>query len=261
MVIQCLSKIYSSRLITEKEAVWLLGDQHLQHLIPKFLRYCHWYPELSVFQQFEYHFESDLKMENVQHHLLEMFEIHDHIPQAIVILAGTNNIGACSKAHMRAHSEDMVTDAVVLWTKALPDPTIKLGLFVSLIPPCLWYQGFLQQKAGREARRSLNSHLGKICKMLQATVIPHPHLQVEEKWFHDPQSDGITLSEPGYDLMLQDVCLAIATKLQFSPIPHQREVASLYWHQSPNLPVPEATANTKAKNHRNKKGRKKEKDF
>ena len=117
--------------------MWLLGDQHLQHLIPKFLGNCHRYLELSVLQQFEYHFESDLKMEDVQHHLLEMLEIHDHIPQAIVILAGTNNIGACSKVQMRVHSEDMVTNVVTLWTKALPDSTIKLGLFVSLIPLCL----------------------------------------------------------------------------------------------------------------------------
>ena len=135
--------MYSFCIITEKEAVWLLGDEHLQHLIPKFLRNRHRYPELSVFQQFEYHFKADLKMEDVQHHLLEIFQIHDHIPQDIVIIAGTNNIATCSKAQMRACSEDMVTDAATLWTKALPDSTFKLGLFVSLIPPCLWYQGFL----------------------------------------------------------------------------------------------------------------------
>ena len=173
-----------------------------------------------------------------------MFQIHDHIPQAIIIIAGTNNIGNCSKAQMRARSEDMVTDAVALWTKALPEPTMKLGLFISLVPPCLWYQGFLQQKAGREVRRSLNSHIGKVCKLLQATVVPHPHLQVEEKWFHNPQADAITLSEPGYDLMLQDICLAIATKLQFSPIPQQREVASLYWHQAPPPLVPDQGGTT-----------------
>ena len=178
-------------------------------------------------------------MEDVQNQLLEMFQIHDHIPQAIIIIAGTNNIGSCSKAQMWARSEDMVTDAVALWMKALPEPAMKLGLFVSLVPPCLWYQGFLQQKAGREARCSLNSHIGKICKLLQATVVPHPHLQAEEKWFHDPQADTITLSEPGYDLMLQDICLAITTKLQFSPIPQQREVASLYWHQAPTPLVPD----------------------
>ena len=173
--------LHSPCIIPEKEAVWLLGDQHLQHLIPKFLRNRHRYPELSIFEQFEYHFEADLKMEDVQNQLLEMFQIHDHIPQAIIIIAGTNNIGNCSKAQMRARSEDMVTDAVALWTKALPEPAMKLGLFVSLVPPCLWYQGFLQQKAGREARHSLNSHIGKICKLLQATVVPHPHLQAEEK--------------------------------------------------------------------------------
>ena len=171
--------LHSPCIIPEKEAVWLLGDQHLQHLIPKFLCNQHRYPELSIFEQFEYHFEADLKMEDVQNQLLEMFQIHDHIPQAIIIIAGTNNIGNCSKAQMRARSEDMVTDVVALWTKALPEPAMKLGLLVSLVPLCLWYQGFLQQKAGREARHSLNSHIGKICKLLQATVVPHPHLQVE----------------------------------------------------------------------------------
>ena len=151
------------------------------------------YPELSIFKQLEYHFEADLKMEDVQNYLLEMFQIYDHIPQAIIIIAGTNNIGVCSKAQMRARSEDMVTDAAALWEKVLPAPTMKLGLFMSLVPPCLWYQGSLQQKGGREARRSLNSHLGKISKLLQVVVIPYPHLQAEEKWFHDPQSDAITL--------------------------------------------------------------------
>ena len=167
--------------------MWLLGDQHLQHLIPKFLCNHHRYPELSIFEQFEYHFQAYLKMEDIQNRLLEMFQIYDDMPQAIVIIAGTNNIGNSSKAQMRARSEDMVTDAVALWTKALPEPAMKLGLFVSLVPLCLWYQGFLHQKAGREARHSLNSHIGKICKLLQVTVIPHPHLLAEEKWFHNPQ--------------------------------------------------------------------------
>ena len=123
--------------------MWLLGDQHLQHLIPKFLRNRHRYPELSVFQQLEYHFEVDLKMEDVQNHLLEMFNIHGHIPQAIVIIARTNNIGMCSKAQMRARSEDMVMDVAALSEKALTDPKMRLGLFMSLVLPCLWYQGFL----------------------------------------------------------------------------------------------------------------------
>ena len=198
-------------------------------------------------------------MEDVQNYLLEMFQIHDHIPQAIVIIAGTNNIGVCSKAQTRARSEDMITDAAVFWEKALPDPTMKLGLSVLLVPPCLWYQGFLQPKAGREAQGSLNLHIGKISKLMQATVIPHPtYLQAEEKWFHDPQSDAITLSEPDYDLMLQDVCLAIAPKLQFRPIPQQREVASLYWYQAPPPPVPEYHVTAKSKN---KKGWKKHHTF
>ena len=76
-------------------------------------------------------------MEDIQNQLLEMFQIYDHIPQAIVIIAGTNNIGNSSKAQMRARSEDMVKDVVALWTKALPELAMKLGLFVSLVPLCL----------------------------------------------------------------------------------------------------------------------------
>ena len=149
----------------------------------------------------------------------------------------------------------MVTDAVALWTKALPELAMKLGLFVSLVPPCLWYQGFLHQKPGWKTRHSLNSHIGKICKLLQVTVILHPHLLAEEKWFHDLQADAITLSEPGYDLMLQDICLAIATKLQFSPIPWQRKVASLYWHQAPYPPVPaQGGSATKCKGRKKAEG-------
>ena len=193
-------------------------------------------------------------MEDAPPCLVEMFEIHDHIPQAIVIILGVNSIGATSKAQMHARVEDMITDCMALWDQACPDPKIQIGLFVSLVPPCLWYSGFLDQRAGREARRSLNSHIGKICKLLKATVIPHPHLAAEEHWFHDPRNDPLTLSELGYDLFLQDICLAVAAKLQFSAVPQQREVAMLYWHQAP-LPVPEQAAALPHKNKKKCKGR------
>ena len=137
-----------------------------------------------------------------------MFETHDHIPQAIIIVLGVNSIGAVSKAQMPARAEDMITDCMALWDQACPQPQIRLGLFILLVPPCLWYSGFLDQRAGREARQSLNSHFGKICKLLKATVIPHPHLTADKRWFHDPKADPITLSEPGYDLFLQDICIS-----------------------------------------------------
>ena len=125
----------------------------MQHLIPKFLRNRHKYPELSVFEQFEYHFEAALKMEDVQNQFLEMFQIHDHIPQAIVIIAGTNNIGICSKAQMQARSKDMVTDVVALWAKAQLDLTMKLGPVCIPSPSVFMVQGILATKSrqGSEA--------------------------------------------------------------------------------------------------------------
>ena len=125
----------------------------------------------------------------------------------------------------------MVTDISAIWAKISPQPKIRLGLFISLVPPMLWYEGFNDQKAGRQACRSLNSHLGKVCKIVGATVVPHPHIKAKEKWFHDPRSDPAMLSEPAYDLFIQDLCLTITTKLQFSRLNHQCQVASHYWHQ------------------------------
>ena len=74
----------------------MLGD--LANLIPKFLSNHHYYPELSVFNQFKYHFDNDLKLKDIQGHLLKIFNIYDHVPQVIVIVAGVNNIGKCSKS-------------------------------------------------------------------------------------------------------------------------------------------------------------------
>ena len=202
----------------------------------------------------EYSFDKALKLEDAPPCLVELFKLHDHIPQAIVIILGANSIGATSKAQMRARAEDMITDCTALWDQACPDPKMRIGLFVSLVPPCLWYSRFLDQHAGREARRSLNSHIGKICKLLKATVIPHPHLSVEERWFHDPLNDPLTLSKPGYDLFLQDICLVVVAKLQFSPIPQQREVAKLYWHQAPPL-VPDQAATPSDKKKKKHKAR------
>ena len=230
----------------------MIGDRHLQQLIPKFLRNKQHYPELSVFSRMEYSFDKDLQLQDVQHKLLEMFQIHDHIPQVVLLVMGINNVDKSSKAQVRARCEDMITEGTALWTKACPDPKIKLGLFVSLVPPCLWYPGFLGQRAGRDACGSLNSHIGKTAKMLQVVVVPHLHITVEEKWFHDPHKDPVTLSKPGYDLFLQDVCLTIATKLQFSSVQEQQEMMMMYWHQAP-LPVPDALPHRGAKHRRHKK--------
>ena len=131
-----------------------------------------------------------------------MFQIHNHISQVIILIVGINNMGKSSKAQLRAWVEDMITDCMALWTKVYLEPQIRLGLFVSLIPPCLWYPSFSGQQASRNSHRSLNSHIGKIAKMLQVVVIPHPHLMADEHWFYDPQNDPVCLSEPGYDLFL-----------------------------------------------------------
>ena len=152
----------------------------------------------------EYSFDNDLHIQEIPKQLLEMFNIYDHLPQVIIIICGVKDIGHCSKAQLRVHSEDMVTDIPAIWAKISPQPKIRLGLFMSLVPPMLWYKGFNDQKAGREGCRSLNSHLGKVCKIVGATVAPHPHIKAEEKWFHDPRSDLVMLSELAYDLFIQE---------------------------------------------------------
>ena len=146
----------------------------------------------------------------------------------------------------------MITDCVGLWTKAIPEPKMKLGLFVSLVPLCLWYQGFLDQKVAREARRSLNSHIGKVAKLLQVTVILHPHLETHEKWFHQLREDPIMLSELGYNLFLQDMCLTVVTKLQFNPIEEQCLVAVQYWYQAALLEPDWAPTSRHRKKKKNK---------
>ena len=108
------STLYLSQSIVEKQAIWMIGDQHLQQLIPKFLQNKQRYPELSVFNRMEYFFDKELTLQEVQYKLLEMFQIHDHILQVVLIVAGINNVGKSSKAQMRARCEDMVTDCTAL---------------------------------------------------------------------------------------------------------------------------------------------------
>ena len=155
-------------------------------MIPKFLRNRHRYPELAIFPKMEYLFDNELRIQDIPKQLLEMFNIYDHLPQVLIIICGLKDIGHCSKAQLRACSEDMVTDVSGMWAKISPQPKLHLGVFVSLVPPMLWYEGFNDQKVGREARKSLNSHLGKVCKIVGVTVVPHPHIKAEEQWFHDP---------------------------------------------------------------------------
>ena len=124
----------------------------------------------------------------------------------------------------------MLTDISAMWDKVKASTPFCLGLFVSLLPPQLWYKGFHQQKAGREACCSLNSHLGKIAKEVQAVMIPHHVITVEEKWFSDPHHNPTKLSEPGYDILIQDICLALTAHMQFSSVEQQWHVAIAFFH-------------------------------
>ena len=168
-------------------------------------------------------------MHQVPQAFLEMMDIHDHLPQALVLLVGGNDIGVATKAQARARAEDMLTDVTAMWVKVKPVTPFHLGLFLLLLPLQLWYKGFHQQKVGLEVCHSLNSHFGKIAKEVQATVIPHHVTTVEEKWFSDPRRNPTKLSEPGYDIMLQDICLALTTRMQFSNIKQQRHVAIAFF--------------------------------
>ena len=114
--------------------------------------------------------------------------------------------------------EDMLTDVSAMWEKVKPATSFWLGLFVSLLPPQLWYKGFHQQKVGREACCFLNLHLRKIAKQVQATVIPNHVITADKNWFFNPMRNAIRLSEPGYDILLQDICLALTTRMQFSNV-------------------------------------------
>ena len=50
---------------TEKQALCLIGDAHLQSIIPKFLHNKAHYPEMAVFERMEYPFEVDLRVHQV----------------------------------------------------------------------------------------------------------------------------------------------------------------------------------------------------
>ena len=79
----------------------------------------------------------------------------------------------------------------------------------------LWYKGFNQLKAGWDAHCSLNSNLGKVAEQVGAVVIPHQILKTKEKWFHNPRENPTRLSEPGYDIIIQDTCLASMMRMLF----------------------------------------------
>ena len=79
-----------------------------------------------------------MTLSQVPGELVEMFNIHDHTPQVIFVVAGSADLGMASKVANRASAEDMITDVNAFWSKACPNPVLKLELFISLIPPKLW---------------------------------------------------------------------------------------------------------------------------
>ena len=65
--------------------------------------------------------------------LAEMFHLYNHVPQAVVVIVGSNDLGKISKAQLRAYSKDMLMDITALWVKSCPEPKLKIGLFVLLM--------------------------------------------------------------------------------------------------------------------------------
>ena len=130
-------------LFAEKEAVWFVGDKHLAKLVAKFIGNKKRYPELDIFTNFEYFFDDNLTMAQTATQVADLFNIHDHTPQAIVLVVGANDLGTISKAQLRARAEDMLTDVAAIWSKAVPTPAIKLSLFVAPAPSALvhWLYG------------------------------------------------------------------------------------------------------------------------
>ena len=120
----------------------MIGDTHLESIIPKFLHNQARYPEIAVFDRLEYNFNTDLRMHQVPKSFLEMMDIHDHLPQVLVLLVGGNDISMVTKAQARARAEDMLTDVAAMWVKVKPAMSYRLGLFVSLLPLQLLYKGF-----------------------------------------------------------------------------------------------------------------------
>ena len=62
------------------------------------------------------------------------------------------------------------------------------------------------------------ANFGSCCCTAQCT-------HAQEKWFHDPRKMKLGLSEPSYDIMIQDMCQALMMRIQFSKFKDQREVA------------------------------------
>ena len=117
-----LRDISGFNFVAESRAVWLLGDVHVQYLIPKFLNSRQRYLELAVFTGMEYFFKDKMYMSEVATELAEMFCLHDHVPQVILVVAGSDDLGIFSKAQIRARAQDMVTDMLAVWDKVCPEP-------------------------------------------------------------------------------------------------------------------------------------------
>ena len=73
---------------------------------------------------------------------------------------------------------------------------------------------------------------------MQAVVIPHHVQMAEEKWFSDPHRNPTKLSELGYDILIQDIFLALTTHMQFSSVEQQRHISIAFFHgQAQNTAV------------------------
>ena len=87
-----------------------LRDKHLVQAVSKFICNKHRYLELNIFKDMEYTFEADMTMDMVPIQFVEMLNLFDHVPQVVVIVAGTNDLGHISKVQLRVRVEDIITD-------------------------------------------------------------------------------------------------------------------------------------------------------
>ena len=65
----------------------------------------------------KYTFESDMTLNMVPTQFAEMLNLFVHVLQAVVLVAGTNDLDQIFKAQLRARAEDMITDIRGFGTK------------------------------------------------------------------------------------------------------------------------------------------------
>jgi len=193
-----------SDVISEKEAIWIMGSDHVQEVINV------WEAALAL-EEFDVKIEFMwLFVETVSDVfpiLLRAIKLEGYVPSQILIATGQQDLIDMSTANIRARFEKMITKCTRLVNRT-PKRTCVASLLLSPIQPQFYYPTYKKQAAAKHKLLNINRKINAVASNTACLVTPSTGIKTGEQSHFAPDQVR-TLSSKAATLLAESWLIAV----------------------------------------------------